>query len=275
MSNNPLSNYFRRPALYLKLPSKGLGYPEGAIDLPENGEIPVYPMTAIDEITARTPDALFNGLAIVELIKSCVPNIKDPWFMPQVDLDSVLLSIKIATSGSKTEIESYCPACNETSKYDVNLTALLNQFNPGGYDNLFDMGNNVYIKFKSITYREVNMANQKQFDVQRALQIINNIEDQLEKDSKMSELIKEMNEMALELILDMIEFIKTPEATVFDKDHIHEFLLNIPKKMFDSIRDYSIELKKTIELQPLDFTCQNCSHEYKQSLDLNITDFFD
>ena len=39
-----------------------------SIDMPENGELPVYPMTAIDEITVRTPDALFNGTAIAELI---------------------------------------------------------------------------------------------------------------------------------------------------------------------------------------------------------------
>ena len=68
MSDNPLKQYFRRPAVYLKLPSGGLGYPEGTIDMPDTGELPVYPMTAIDEITSRTPDALFNGTAVVEVI---------------------------------------------------------------------------------------------------------------------------------------------------------------------------------------------------------------
>ena len=79
MDNNPLKQYFRRPSVYMKLPSNGQGYPEGSLEMPENGELPVYPMTAIDEITARTPDALFNGTAVAELITSCVPNIKDPW----------------------------------------------------------------------------------------------------------------------------------------------------------------------------------------------------
>lgn len=59
--NNPLQQYFRRPAIYIKLPSDGRYYSDGILSMPENHELPVYPMTAIDEITAKTPDALFNG----------------------------------------------------------------------------------------------------------------------------------------------------------------------------------------------------------------------
>ncbi len=69
MNNNPLKQYFRRPAVYMKLPSAGKDYEPGVIDMPETGELPVYPMTAIDEITTRTPDALFNGTALVELVR--------------------------------------------------------------------------------------------------------------------------------------------------------------------------------------------------------------
>ena len=64
MSNNPLTQYFRQPAIYVKLPSNGQHYPEAALNMPANNELPVYPMTAIDEITYRTPDALFNGNAV-------------------------------------------------------------------------------------------------------------------------------------------------------------------------------------------------------------------
>ena len=67
---NPLASWYRQPKIYVKLPSGGNYYPEGAIDLPDNKEIPIYPMTAIDEITSKTPDALFNGIAITEIIKS-------------------------------------------------------------------------------------------------------------------------------------------------------------------------------------------------------------
>ena len=60
-SANPLKQYFRQPAIYLRLPTGGKYWPPGSIELTHNGEFSVYPMTAIDEITYRTPDALFNG----------------------------------------------------------------------------------------------------------------------------------------------------------------------------------------------------------------------
>ena len=95
LQNNPLKQYFRQPAIYIKLPSQGQFYPEGALDMPPNGELPVYPMTAIDEITYRTPDALFNGNATVNVIQSCMPNIRDPWSIPAMDVDTILVSIRI------------------------------------------------------------------------------------------------------------------------------------------------------------------------------------
>jgi len=274
MSNNPLKNYFRRPALYLKLPSKGIGYKEGTINLPENGELPIYPMTAIDEITTRTPDALFNGQAVVEIIRSCVPNIKDPWELLQVDLDPILLAIKIATHGSTMEIESSCPGCNESTKYDINLTGMLNEFTPGDYTKLFQVNEAVQIKFKPLPYYKVNETSQKQFDLQRAYTIITKMEEGTDKENKLSELVKEMNEIATTLILDIIEYVKTPDSIVIEKDYIKEFLENIPKKEYDLIRDHSIQLKKTTEAKPLAFTCPSCSNQYEQPFDLNVSDFF-
>ena len=50
IENNPLKQYFRRPAIYLKLPSGSKGYAPGVVNITESGELPVYPMTAIDEI---------------------------------------------------------------------------------------------------------------------------------------------------------------------------------------------------------------------------------
>ncbi|MFZ9751439.1 MAG: hypothetical protein ACO3CN_04985, partial [Candidatus Nanopelagicales bacterium] len=58
-NTNPLARYFRKPAIYIRLPSNGEYWPTGSIEMPENRELPVYPMTAADEITYRTPDALF------------------------------------------------------------------------------------------------------------------------------------------------------------------------------------------------------------------------
>ena len=105
-TSNPLQQFFRQPALYIRLPSEGRQWPPGSINMPPNQEIPVLPMNAIDEITYRTPDALFNGSATVNVIQSCIPNIRDAWAVPVSDLDAILVAIRIASYGHSMDIET-------------------------------------------------------------------------------------------------------------------------------------------------------------------------
>ena len=72
-SNNPLSKYFRQPAIYTTLPSEGEWYPEGSLkfDNLDAKELAIFPMTAKDEMTMNTPDSLMNGQSVVNVIKSC------------------------------------------------------------------------------------------------------------------------------------------------------------------------------------------------------------
>jgi len=272
-SSNPLQQYFRRPAIYLKLPSQGQGYPEGAIDLPENMEIPIYPMTAIDEITTRTPDSLFNGTAVAELIKSCAPNIKDPWSIPLTDLDPLLVAIRIATNGTFMEIDTICPSCSEDSKFDLNLTAVLNGFSAGDYSTLLTIGQ-LKFKFRPLQYREVNETNMLQFDVQKMISAMNMTEDAEQKNIKTQELLIKINEVATDIIAKTIEFIQTPESIVFERDFIKEFLNNCDKNTFEQIKDYSVKIRELSENKPLDITCSHCSNQYQQAFAINPSTFF-
>ena len=54
---NPLSSFMRQPKIYITLPSRGRFWSKGSIEIPENGELAVYSMTAKDELTFKTPDA--------------------------------------------------------------------------------------------------------------------------------------------------------------------------------------------------------------------------
>ena len=274
MSDNPLKQYFRRPAVYLKLPSGGLGYPEGTIDMPDTGELPVYPMTAIDEITSRTPDALFNGTAVVEVIKSCIPNIKDPWQLSNVDIDPILVAIRAATHGSNMEIETDCPECKETGKYDLNLSGVLADFKPGNYNEPLIIGE-ISFKFKPLKFSEMNEATLAQFQVQKALQILSKIEDDASRDTKSSELILQINQMTMKLVASTIEYMRVPTATVFENEFIFEFLTQCDKKTYDAVQEHSIALRRSTENKPLKITCVHCGHEYEQPFSVNVTDFFE
>jgi hypothetical protein len=273
MTDNPLKKYFRRPALYLKIPSGGKGYPEGSIDMPENKELPVYPMTAADELTSRTPDALFNGIAVTEIIKSCVPNIKDPWAILQSDLDSILIAIKIASTGNNMEIDIDCPSCKEENKFDISLPGLLGTFKYGNYEKTTTTTDGLTIKFKPLNYKMLNESGLKQFELQKALSTLS--EESTDSNEKTKQLISELHESTKLLIANTIEYIKTPEATVMDKTFILELLDNCDIKTFNFIRDSFLEIKKSSEVEPLKMTCVHCKHDFSTPFNINVTDFFD
>lgn len=273
MDNNPLKQYFRRPAVFINLPSKGKGYGPNVIDMPENGEIPVFPMTAIDEITLRTPDALFNGNAVAEVIKSCLPNIKDPWKLTTSDLDAVLIGIRAAGGDTTLDITTSCPACKETNTYGVNLVNVLQTLKEGNYDQKLEI-NNLSIKFKPMTYAEMNEAALGQFDIQKSFVEIEKIEDEKQKIAATQIAIKSITDITMQLIAKSIEYVQTPNSVVTEKEFIYDFLKNCDANMYETIRDYNTQLKASTELKPLDIKCAGCTHEYKQPFTLNASDFF-
>lgn len=274
LDNNPLKQYFRRPAVYIKLPSGGSYYPPGVVNIPESGELPVYPMTAIDEITTKTPDALFNGAAMCELIKSCVPDIKDPWKINSVDLDAILIGIRAAGGGNNMEIESKCTKCEEISTYGVNLTGLLTSLTPGNYQEELQL-NDLSIKFRPLTYKQMNDAALGQFEVQRLFIQIENETDADERTRKSKEALESVTNLTMELLTEAIEYIQTPAVQVTEKEYIFDFLRNCDKKMYISIRDYNAELKSQTEIKPLKMRCIHCQHQYEQPFTLNTSDFFE
>ncbi len=273
MHTNPLRQYFRRPAVYITLPSKGRGYPDGAIDMPENGELPVYPMTAIDEITAKTPDALYNGNAITELIKSCIPNIKDPWSVSSSDLDAVLVAIKVASNNGEFSTSSQCPSCKEESKYGINLTGVLASLKPGNYEEALQI-QDLSIHFRPLEFREINGSNLAQFEIQKELSSLEAVEDLEVRATRGDEIVKKITLLTMDIISKSILFIQTPETMVTQKEFIIEFLQSCDRNQYMKIRDHVTKLRKISEIQPIDIKCIACGFDYKQPFTLNITDFF-
>jgi hypothetical protein len=273
MNHNPLKQYFRRPAIYVKLPSGGDYYPDGSIELPDNKELPVYPMTAIDEITSKTPDALFNGIAVTEIIKSCVPNIKDPWAIPAIDLDAILISIRAATNGNMLDVESLCPSCDKDASYNINLIGLLSKLKPE-YNNVITI-NELEFKFKPLPYKKVNEINLVQFEIEKTIRNIEQINDGEERLAMSSQTMKKLNELSFTLITETIDSITTPTAIVTEKEYINDFLRNSDKKTFETLKNTAIKLREGSQIKPLHVTCIHCKHEYEQTLTLNVTDFFD
>ena len=275
--NNPLQKYFRQPSIYIKLPSGGKFYPEGTLDMPQNGEIPIYPMTAMDEIMARTPDALFNGSAVMQIFKSCVPNIKDPWAIPQIDVDLLLTSIKIASYGHDMEMTVTCPHCNETQDYTIDLRTVVDKFQSPDYTKGVELGD-LQVYFKPLNYNEINEAAKIQFEQQKTMQMLENQEDATEdqKLTAMSQALHKITELSLEAIAHSIQQINVEGQPVTDPTHIREFMVNANRDVFNRIRDGLTELRESSEMKPLNINCSNdkCKKAYEQPFTLDMSNFF-
>jgi hypothetical protein len=274
-SNNPLKQFFRQPSIYIRLPSQGQYYPPGTLEMTANKEFPVYPMTAIDEITYRTPDALFNGDAVVSVIQSCVPNIKNAWFMPATDLDSILIAIRIASYGHELPFSSTCPSCGNEDERLADLRVMLDNMKSPDYSLPVKHGD-MEIYLKPMTYKNLTDNNKSQYEEQRILSQIPTESDDIEKirSFQYTEILKKITEITIKALAQSIAVIKTPAAQVTEQEYILELLANCERTLFNQIRDYIIEAKASAEMKPLDLECSSCQHKYQQAVTLNMSDFF-
>ena len=274
MADNPLKGYFRRPSIYIKLPSNGKYWPAGTLEMPENKELAVLPMTAVDEITYRTPDALFNGQALVDVVQSCIPNIKNAWAIPNIDLDTILVAIRIASYGHSMDIDTTCPKCSEESTYALDLRTVLEGIKIPNFDHPKLIGD-LEIHFKPLSYKQLTDNSIIQFEEQKLLSLLHDADiNEEEKLKLVTEAFKKVSHLTLKAVRQGIHYIQTPDSTVSEPQYIDEFLHNCEKNIFDAVRDHIMQLRSNAELKPLSITCRNCGHEYKQPFTLDMTNFF-
>lgn len=272
--NNPLRQYFRQPSIYIRLPSNGQFYPDGTLDMPPNGELPVLPMTAVDEITYRTPDALFNGSAMVDVIQSCVPNIKNAWAIPAMDVDTILLGIRLASYGHEMELGTTCPSCQSETDFTVDLREVLDKIQVPNYEQHIKHGD-LEFYFRPMNYKNLNDNNQTQFDQQKLIAMLpeSDMPDK-EKISAIGQALRKITSMTVDALCQSIAAVKTPTALVTEPEFIVELMQNCDRTVFTSVRDHIIALKGQSEIKSLRIRCPECQHEYDQTLTLDMTSFF-
>jgi hypothetical protein len=271
---NPLQRYFRQPAIYVRLPSNGKYYPEGSLNMPPNGELPVYPMTAMDEITYRTADALFNGSAIVNVIRSCVPDIIDPWQMSAPDIDTLLIAIRMASYGHELELESKCPQCEEENNFSLDLRAILEQIRMPDFVSTVQRGD-IEVFFQPLTYYQQNENAIKQFEDQKILRAVPDADlPEKEKLDLINSALVKLGEMSVIAITNSISMIQAAGDIVRDKDHIAEYIKNCDRSTYNAIRDQIAKIREQGELDPISAKCLHCSHEYTTPFTMDVSNFF-
>lgn len=272
---NPLIKYFRQPAIHVKLPSNGQFWPDGALDMPVTGELPVYPMTTKDEIVLRTPDALMNGSGVVNIIQSCIPSIKNGWAIPSIDVDTLLIAIRIASYGETMDIETKCPHCGESNNHGLNLHNCLSSIKCPNYVNLINF-NDLKIKLKPSTYFGNNKIESIDFEQQKILKALENVG--IPEDVKAAEIQKSMDrlvEISIDILVNNTDYIETTDnVKVRDLGFIKEFYLNAPTKLIKLIQSQLEKLSHDGGIKSQLVSCNDCQKQYEVPVIFNYSSFF-
>lgn len=273
-----LSQHTRQPKLYIDLPSGGKFYNDNVVKDSQFVQIPVYAMTAMDEINIKTPDALFSGIATANIIRSCVPTILDPNKLVRYDIEYILLAIKIASEGDKHDIESSCPKCSHENGLQADLSQILAQYENMKVDHYFTIGALNY-HLTPITYDLVTKYGLETYQLQRQifqLQTNKDIEEE-DKQNQLSACIKALTTLNNNATINYISSISDNENEENNLENIKNFILNNEAMVANTIIEEVKTFVKNWQFPPLPVTCQNdeCKHDYHTSITIDYSNFFD
>lgn len=273
---NPLTKHFRQPVLYIKLPSEGRFWPEGSLDMPVTNELPVYPMTAKDEIIIRTPDALLNGEGVVQVIQNCCPNILDAWKTPVHDIDALLVAIRIASYGPEMGIDTGCPHCNHANHHEVELQPILHSYKCPDYAQPLEI-NGLKIRLKPQSYADQNLRRMVQFEEDRVMQTVG--DESLSDEDKMKQFNKHLTKIVdinLETVARSTAYIELPDGTRVDnREHISEYFQNCENLVFKKLLDHVQKINLQNEMPKINLQCEGCEQTYTSAIEFDYSNFFD
>ena len=274
-NQNPLGKYFRQPKVYIKLPSQGKFYEPGALEVTETGEYPVFAMTAKDELSMKTPDALFSGEATASIIKSCIPSVIDPWKIVTFDLDYCLIAIRLATYGEKMDIVTTCDHCKTEHNYTIDLQSWMEGF--------FNKKTNWEINIEGLqvilhplTYRKSTEHAQEVYKIQKQIQNTNFERGSQEYDKNLQIINKIMANLNLEITISHIHAISNLEEIETDNATIANFLKNTEAKFYQTLTNEVKNLNDHWALPNVNLLCSNeeCKKEFTKNVSMDYSNFF-
>lgn len=254
---NPLLERIQIPGATYRLPSGGLFYSDGELSPDvKNGEIHVYPLTAIDEIIIRNPDKILNGKAICEVFARCIPDIKKPEMLFSKDVDYLLMILRRVSYGQYVEL-TYTHTCEGAKEhpYKADIDAFINEaksIDPSAVNTLYvvNMPNGQQVLIKPIRFiNTVDIMQSTQYDNANMVDVQRQLFD------------------IMATVIDSVDEIK-------DHKMIYEWVCSIPREWFKLISD---AIDKSSDWGPkgvLTAECPECKAPLILDVPLNPIVFF-
>jgi hypothetical protein len=272
-----LQNYQRQAKIFIDLPSKGIFYNDTVLQDNKHDQIPVFGMNAVDEIMFKTPDALFTGEATVQVIKSCIPSILDPWQLVGFDIDYILIAIRIATYNDELAISSTCKECTTQNESVLSLTRLISNFQNYQVENSFNI-KDLTFNLKPLTYKQMTDFAVENYQYERTiLQIASdtNLSDE-EKNKQTTDQYNKSNDLNLRVAISYIKNIANSTDSETNLESITNFIVNNDAEFYNELKSNIQKLSMQWELPNIDIDCsgEECTNTYSTKVDLDYSNFF-
>ena len=276
-SESPLKKYRRQPKVFFDLPSRGQFYTDGVLYGNTYTSLPVFSMTAGDEILFKTPDALVNGEATAANIRSCIPSILQPFKLVTLDIDAILVSIRMATFGPNLGITHSCPHCKSENSYEIPLQKYLDHYNRCEYNDTLVYGS-LIIKTAPPTYADFTEVQKKTLSYQRALNInAPKITDEKQRDKYEHDILVEIGKLQVEIIVNAVKSIEVEGVIETNKKEIREFLDNSELELIKALKKHIEDntMHWQVPLEKVKCANNECGKENLVKVSLDQSDFFD
>jgi hypothetical protein len=273
---NPLKQYFRQYKLFMKLPSGTSYYAPGTVTFSDTGEVGVMPMTGRDELILKNPDALLNGEALTEVLRSCVPAVSDPRLLLTNDIDALITAVRYATYNDSLETELKCPACGHDNLFKLDLQYSLDNMSYLESEYVVNLPSGLSVFVKPYGFPELLKGLHAQFEqskITRSIESENITEEQRMK--LFATAFKELSTITYSLIANSIVKIvdESRDIDVSDAEFIRDFLNNTDKKSIDQISDIIKEINQIGIKRTFTATCEKCAHTWESEVDFNPVNF--
>jgi len=255
-NTNPLLARIRIPGATYRLPSGGIFYHNGELaPTVTNGEIHVFPMTAIDEIVIRSPDRILDGLGIKEVFQRCIPDVLKPEQLFAKDIDYLMIALRQVSYGNTIDI-TYKHDCvnGKNNTYTINVEPFLaatKAIDPTTINQLYTvtLPNHQIVKLTPMRFQDIiNVMQSSKYD-------------------------NDTNGYEFRIFDSLVTVIDAVDE-ITDKSMISEWVRTIPREYFKSIAD---AIDKNSDWGPKttsSLACKDCNHHIQLELPLNPIVFF-
>jgi T4 bacteriophage base plate protein len=275
MQHNPLAKYFRAPGIAVRLPSGGNFQPAGNVTFTPGGDVSVLPMRGADEMLMKSPDALMNGHAIEQTIKSCVPGILNPQLLPTPDVDAILLAIRAATYGDQMDIECTCPHCSTENAFAFSISAVLDSASELDPEYPVRLDDNVLVYVRPFNLKASTKISMVAFQEARKMQLLDNGDvSEDEKQKALRNSFDNINVMNTDALASSVAAVVVPEGTIEDARMIREFVDNISTDWLNKIEEQLRVINESGITKKQTVVCVKCEKEFETSVEFDPSNFF-